>query len=147
VCTRLVISAGSPHALYDMHISQVLGKYAELTGHTAILSFPFSGFRRIETAREEIAREGVVAYTEKRLVCNDEGEPLRTLVPVASFSERGQDGQLRKVEKSGLATFILMKNRTPQGAGWYLVTEAGSHGVEDRHGNQRQPWLRQAEQV
>jgi hypothetical protein len=146
MCTRLVIAAGSPHALYDMHISQVLPKFVELTGDKSILNWSFGGFRRIETAREEIAELGVAAYTAKRLVTDKDDKPIRTLIPIAGFTEAS--GILaRKISKSGLVTFVLMKNSSPQGAGWYLVTEGASHGVLDRNGHMRQPWVRQPEKV
>lgn len=139
MCSRLVIKAGSPEALYDLHISQVLSKYADLTGHPEVKRWPFNGFRRMETLKAEMAGKELKRTS---FVLTNAGEPVRVRVPVTRFAEKGSSG-LVYINKPGMVTFVLIKNKSPLGAGWYMVTEAAGPEVPfDRFMHHRQPWIR-----
>jgi len=119
MCTRLVVNAGSPDKLLDWHIRDVPTKWRHLHGRDTM--YTFGGFRRIET----IDKIGRWKYTEQ--------VQARMYVPIVKYKEGD-----RWFEEPGFVTFLLEHNQ------WRLVTAPADHGVKDRFGNCRKPWIRRA---
>jgi len=136
MCGELGVSVGSPTSAREQMIKtwEVIPALKGAS-HWAC-EYPFGGWARSENTER----------LEKAKIVGASGEQVNIKVKIQSFVEKGC-----VIPLSGWAEFRLLKADNikvggdwipnPKGAAWFLMTEAGTHGVKDSQGNVRQPML------